>query len=204
MNGAGIERYSANWEKLSKRLRLLYPCAVCGSNDFSKKEVHHIDNNKKNSYVDNALVLCSDCHRGIHSGTHFLPDPIPNYSQCGFSVKVARPASSRKEWFDSTQPLKIISGLPPEIANAFRKENVKGFIRIGGCNYYIGLEHCGYLVGVLGFSNPEHGSFSVFMKADTTPPEWENSTDLLLYVLRTKQVQEALEQKFGRKISSAY
>lgn len=205
MNGTGIERYSPNWEKTSKRLRLLYPCVICGNNNFSQKECHHIDENKKNSSPENAIVLCTECHTGVHNGTYSLPNPLPSYIQkSGFSVKVARPASSRKEWFDTTQPLKIISGLQSEIANSFRRDNVKGFIRIGGCNFYIGLVHCDYLIGVLGFSNHEHGTFSVFMKADTTPPEWENSTDLLLYVLRTKQVQESLEKKFNRKIETAY
>ncbi|MFZ4546812.1 MAG: hypothetical protein ACOYN4_05230 [Bacteroidales bacterium] len=98
----------------------------------------------------------------------------------------------------------MIAGLNPELANQFRRENVKGFIHIGGCNYYIGLIHCDFLIGVLGFSNPDHGNFSVFLKADTTPSEWENSTDLLLYVLRTKQVKSALELKFHRTVETAY
>lgn len=86
----------------------------------------------------------------------------------------------------------------------FRRENIKGFIRPGGCNYYIGLQHCDFLIGVLGFSNPDFGKFHIMLKADTTPAEYEYSTDLLLYVLRTKQVQQLLEKRFNRTVSNAY
>ena len=205
MNGTKNERYSSNWEKLSKRLRLIYPCAICGEMDYSKKECHHLDYNKKNGSITNALILCIECHIGIHNGTHSLSNPLPDYTtKNSFNLKTLQYISEKKEWFDEKQPISIIPGLPAEIANGFRKQHIKGFIHIGGCNYYIGLQHCGFLIGVLGFSNPDYVDSDILIKADTTPPEWENSTDLLLYVLRTKQVQEAIEKKFNRKIQTAY
>jgi hypothetical protein len=204
-NKLGIERYSANWEKLSKKLRLIYPCAICGETDYLKKECHHIDRNKRNSTLGNALVLCLNCHPLIDDGLIPLPDPLPNYSHNSFEFKVAITANDHKDWFDISQPIRIIQNLPAKIANPFRHSNIKGFVKTDGCNYYIGMVNCNYLIGVLGFTNPEHdGKFDVLLKADTTPPEWEYSTDLLLYVLRTKQVQQALEKKFNRRIGSAY
>lgn len=204
MNGTGEQRYSANWEKLSKWLRLVYHCAVCGEKDYAKKECHHIDGNKKNSTIQNALVLCTKCHRGVEAGTIPIPNPLPVYNwREEQSVKIALSAATRKDWFNSKEPIRIITGLKPEVANKFRKDNVKGFIQPGSCNIYIGLTHQGYLIGVLGFSNADMGTYDVFLKADTTPPDWDYSTDLLLYVMRTKQVQEALEKKFNREIKTA-
>jgi len=109
-----------------------------------------------------------------------------------------------EDWFDKFKPISIIPFLKPQIANEFRRKNIRGFVNIGGCNFYIGLTHCDYLIGVLGFSNPEMGKYDILLKADTTPSLYENSTDLLLYVLRTKDVQKALEYKFNRKINTAY
>lgn len=80
MNGSGKDRYSSNWEKLSKRLRLLYPCAICGETDFLKKEAHHIDGNKKNGTIKNAIVLCSVCHGKVHSGTYKIPETFKGYN----------------------------------------------------------------------------------------------------------------------------
>lgn len=111
---------------------------------------------------------------------------------------------NNKDWFDKTQPLKIIDNLPPKYANDFRKKNIKAIVNIGGCNFYIGLVHSDYLIGVLGFSNPDYGTYDVFLKADTTPSDYEFSTDLLLFVLRTKEVKQALERKFNRTIDTAY
>ena len=116
---------------------------------------------------------------------------------------VAQGTSSVEEWFEPTQPLKLLPNLKPAIALAFRKKHIRGFIVPGGCNIYIGLQQKN-LFGVLGFSNPEYGNFDVFLKADTTPSQFSFSTDLLLFVLRTREVQEILEKKFCRKIETAY
>ena len=60
------------------------------------------------------------------------------------------------------------------------------------------------MIGVIGFSNPDYGNYDIFLKADTTPSAYEFSTDLLFFILRTKEVQKALEKKFNRTIETAY
>jgi hypothetical protein len=202
MNGSGEKRYNSNWGKLSKKLRLIYPCAVCGETDYKLKEVHHIDEDKKNSDITNLVVLCVKCHWNYHKKIISLPEV--HYNISGFSVKAACFASSEKDWFDSKKPLKLLPGLDSKISNNFRKKNIKGFVTPQGCNYYVGLFHNNLLIGVLGFSNPDHGKYSLFLKADTTPPELKYSTELLLYVLRTKEVQQLLELKFNREIQNVY
>ena len=128
MNGIGNERYGSGWEKLSKRLRLIYPCAICGENSLEIKECHHIDRDKRNSNPSNAIVLCRECHTGVHNGTHNLPDPLPKYINASVGeVKVSVSASIRKDWFDPSQPIKIIPGLRPEIAMKFRRDNIKRY-----------------------------------------------------------------------------
>jgi len=86
----------------------------------------------------------------------------------------------------------------------FRKQHVRGFIIPGSCNHYIGVASGNLLFGVLGFANPSYGNYDIFMKADTTPSEFKGSTELLLYVLRTREVKEALERKFCREINTIY
>lgn len=203
MNGIKEQRYSASWEKLSKRLRLLYDCYNCREQEYDKKECHHIDGNKKNSTIQNCIVLCKKCHNDLHNDLLKITNFVP-YNSCGYSVTVARFTSSKEDWFNSKHPLKLLPNLPAPIANEFRKRFVKGFIKPGSCNYYLGLEHNNNLIGVLGFSNPEHCNFDVVLKADTTPSDWQYSTDLLLFVLRSKQTKEALEKKFNREINTAY
>jgi len=202
MSNSAKNSYASGWLKLSRKLRLIYPCAVCGKTEFTELECHHIDFDKKNNKISNLIVLCKEHHLQAHKNVISLPEV--NYKISGQSVTVARIASSDKDWFDSKSPLKIISNLDSKIAMEFRKSHVKGFIKAQGCNLYIGLYHNSLLVGVLGFSNPDYGTYDVLMKADTTPSEYENSTDLLLYVLRTKEVQISLENKFNRKINTAY
>jgi len=94
--------------------------------------------------------------------------------------------------------------LPSKIAMKFRKEHIKGFVNIGACQLYIGLFHNNNLIGVLGFSDDDTINSDILIKADTAISSNKNSIDLLLYVLRTKQVQEILEKKFNRKINTAY
>jgi len=119
----------------------------------------------------------------------------------GYSVTVACSASSVKEWFDSTLPLSI-GIIRPEVANRFRRINLKGFVKYGSCNLYIGLFIGKQMIGVMGFQNPSYGNYDILMKADTTPSYLEKSTDLLLFALRSKEVQNILEGKFGRKIET--
>jgi hypothetical protein len=101
-------------------------------------------------------------------------------------------------------PLKILPSLPSDIANRFRRIYVKGFVIPGPCNYYIGLTLGDLLIGVLGFSNPDYGNYSIMLKADTTPSALDYSTDLLLYILRTRYVKKLLEKKFNREMNTAY
>ena len=201
MNGSKENRYHKGYEKLSKKLKSLYPCANCGESLYDKLETHHIDFDKKNNKVSNLVVLCLKCHKKIHKGE--LNIEFPKYELSGFSVTAACCTSSTKDWFDSRHPLKLLPYLPPKTANDFRKRHIKGFVTIGGCNFYIGLHHK-KLIGVLGFSNPDYGKYDIILKADTTPSELEYSTDLLLYALRTKEVKRLLEIKFNRKINTAY
>lgn len=130
--------------------------------------------------------------------------------KCGFSVTgqigndPAHGPSRIKEWFESTKPLKILPFLNSKIALDFRKRHLKGFIVPGACNLYVGLQHQENLIGVIGFKNPDYGDYDIIMKADTTPPELLYSTDLLLYVMRTKEVKAILEKRFCRTIETAY
>jgi hypothetical protein len=123
---------------------------------------------------------------------------------CGYSVTVARDASSIKEWFNSTSPLKIYPYFPPKQAMKFRKEHLRGWLVPGACNYYIGVGTGNNLFGVLGFLNATYANYDILLKADTTPPQWQYSTELLLYVLKSKEVQQLLSDKFNRHISTAY
>ena len=46
-----------------------YPheCTICGYNDYPKiLEVHHIDNDRDNNDIDNLVILCPNCHTGVH------------------------------------------------------------------------------------------------------------------------------------------
>jgi hypothetical protein len=131
-------------------------------------------------------------------------------NNCGHSVTVARLASSREEWFNSTSPLQILDSFPPHQAMEFRKRYVKGFIRPGSCNHYIGVSSGNLLFGMLGFtdysgwSNSNNVDADIQMRADTTPSEYIGATELLLYVLRTREVKQALERKFNREINTIY
>jgi hypothetical protein len=122
----------------------------------------------------------------------------------GYSVTVARDTSSVKEWFNSTQPLKLFPDFPSKKAMEFRKKHIKGFIYPGRCNYYIGMGSGNLLFGMLGFKNPDFGEYDLLLKADTTPSEWKNSVELLLYILKSNEVKECLSDKFNREINNCY
>ena len=106
-------------------------------------------------------------------------------------------------WYVNTKRISLIYNLNHSIANRFRKRFVRGFINIGGCNYYLGLLYDNLLIGVLGFSNPDMGNYDIMLKADTVI-NYEYLSDLLLYLLRTKDVHLKLCEKFNRKINTAY
>lgn len=120
------------------------------------------------------------------------------------ALTVARPVSNGKDWFISRKSLKLLLGLKPEIALMFRKRFLKGFVKVGICNYYIGLVSDNVLIGVLGFYRPDYGPYDLLLKADTTPSYMLGSTELLLYVLQSKEVKQALDKKFFRDVTSVY
>lgn len=127
----------------------------------------------------------------------------------GLGVTVAWDASSVTEWFDSTSPLKL-QIIPNKLGMTFRKRYLKGFLIPTPANFYIGLTQNNLLIGVLGFSgfggfqNAPSGDYDIFLIADTTPSEWDKSTDLLLFCLRTKEMKTILEKKFCRTIETIY
>ncbi len=202
MNGSGSNRYSKDWEKTSRRLRQLYDCFNCSEDDFNNKEGHHIDNDTKNSERKNIIVLCKKCHKKADRGELIIPDNFKGYPECGVSVTVARCTTSTEDWFDSKSPLKLFPGLPGKIAMEFRKQHVKGFVTPGACNYYIGVCIGNKLFGVMGFKNPAYGNLELLLKADTAISKYKGAIDLLLYMLRTKEIQRLLEKRFSRKIQS--
>jgi hypothetical protein len=93
----------------------------------------------------------------------------------------------------------------------FRHRWVRGFIIPGACSCYIGVGLDRRLFGVLGFMgdfmNPRGAPtwrFDLTLKADTVNPGLRYGIDLLLYALRTKQVQDSLEHYFTREIKTCY
>lgn len=43
-------------------------CSRCGYDEFScSVEVHHLDEDRANSSVENLAALCANCHRALHS-----------------------------------------------------------------------------------------------------------------------------------------
>lgn len=201
MNGVGVDHYGPGWEKISRRKRLSEPCCLCGQTDRSLLECHHIDGNKKNNATSNVVVLCRECHRRVHHDGIQIPKP---HNKCELSVTVAHRTSSVEDWFNSSSSLKILPYFPPKEAMSFRKLHLKGFVSPGGCNFYVGLSVDDRLIGVMGFASPEMGSYDVLLKADTTISGLPHSTDLLLYVMRTRDVQGWLERRFNRKVATAY
>lgn len=199
MNGAGDKRYSKNWEKLSKKLRLLYPCAICGENEYSKKEVHHIDENKKNGKIENCIVLCTECHFLTHQGKQSLPKV--DYSTKSKTIKFE--INNNSDWINKNSKIEVIA-IDSKTAMNFRKLNVKAWIKPGACNLYLGMIIDNVLRGVLGFQNPDFGNYGIVMKADTTNSNNKYSIDLLLYLLRSNEVKKIIEQKFNRNIESVY
>lgn len=200
MNGSGEERYSSDFERKSKKLKLLYHCAVCGETDYKKKECHHKDGDKKNSSINNLIVLCINCHKSVHAGKISLPKV-----EYEFTSKTVKNETSLylEQWINKKSKVEL-KQIPASVANQFRKQHVKGWIKIGRCNIYIGMIIDGILSGVLGFTVPEFGNYDMLLKADTTPQNKQYSTELLLYLLKTEQTQRILEIKTNREIKTVY
>lgn len=124
--------------------------------------------------------------------------------KCGYGVTVASDASSVEEWFNSTAPLKLYPNFPSSEAMKFRKRYAKGWITPGACNLYVGVGTGNNLFGILGFQAPTYGNYDILLKADTTPSQWAGSNELLLYALKSKEVQNILCDRFTRQIDTAY
>jgi len=66
-------RFSGNRKKVLERDK--YKCQVCGSRE--KLAIHHVDGigrhskRKINNSLENLIVLCSSCHRGLHAYVEF-------------------------------------------------------------------------------------------------------------------------------------
>lgn len=76
-----IKKESGVWDnaKTSYRKRALKAqgekCAICGwDEDVDVLEVHHIDENRNNNYLDNLLVLCPICHKKLTTHKYKLQD----------------------------------------------------------------------------------------------------------------------------------
>ena len=123
-----------------------------------------------------------------------------NMSKCGLNLTVEYPVSSREDWFDSRRPLQLVT-LKSSTAMKFRKMFLRGFLRPGSCNLYIGLLNDKKLIGVYGFQNPDYGTYDLIMKADTSVPVPKLPV-LLLMILKTQKMKVMLERKFNRDINS--
>lgn len=53
-------------------------CTICDFNIRSALQVHHIDKNRKNSSLDNLIIVCANCHSQIHFGNLKITDDIKN------------------------------------------------------------------------------------------------------------------------------
>lgn len=65
--GTQYEPYSANWTKSLRegiKKRDKFKCQLCGNKN--NLVVHHINENKKNSNINNLITLCRHCHCKIH------------------------------------------------------------------------------------------------------------------------------------------
>ena len=54
-------------------------CSLCGFSEEYAIEVHHIDRNRKNNDLENLVVVCANCHRGIHKKVPSILDKLKDY-----------------------------------------------------------------------------------------------------------------------------
>lgn len=60
-HGKSMYRYNA----LKNKMPI---CEVCGFDKEYAIEVHHIDKNRENNSIENLMIVCANCHTGIHKG----------------------------------------------------------------------------------------------------------------------------------------
>lgn len=51
-------------------------CAMCGLEEECCLQVHHIDENRYNSSLDNLIILCANCHSRVHRGGYKITEEI--------------------------------------------------------------------------------------------------------------------------------
>ena len=51
-------------------------CSHCGYDELDICVVHHIDRDRSNNELDNLLVVCPNCHEGIHKGFFIVENRI--------------------------------------------------------------------------------------------------------------------------------
>jgi 5-methylcytosine-specific restriction endonuclease McrA len=67
-----LNPHSNNYRKIAFD-HLPHKCSVCGfDKDVRLLEVHHIDEDRQNNYLNNLIILCPTCHRGITLGYYVL------------------------------------------------------------------------------------------------------------------------------------
>lgn len=73
-----LRKESGEWDNsVNYRKKALeeysHECFVCGwKEDPRILEVHHIDENRENNYVENLCILCPNCHKKITLGYYIL------------------------------------------------------------------------------------------------------------------------------------
>lgn len=79
------EKNNPNWIDGSRRgasyLTLAFrnyknKCAMCGLEEECCLQVHHIDENRYNSSLDNLIILCANCHSRVHKGGYKITEEI--------------------------------------------------------------------------------------------------------------------------------
>lgn len=74
-----------NWIDGSRRgysyLRIAFrsykhKCAMCGMDEECCLQVHHIDGNRRNSSLENLIILCANCHSRVHRGGYNITKEI--------------------------------------------------------------------------------------------------------------------------------
>lgn len=56
-----------------------HSCALCDFSEQYALEVHHIDKNRKNNDLSNLIIVCANCHRGIHKKALSILSKLKDY-----------------------------------------------------------------------------------------------------------------------------
>lgn len=72
-NYAGGQYKGSNYANKAFR-HYLHKCAVCGLEEECCLQVHHIDEDRTNSDIENLIILCANCHLKVHNNIINLKD----------------------------------------------------------------------------------------------------------------------------------